>query len=101
MHLCNHRRVYSFQYFYPEKPKTMNTKSNSDIDASANNETSRGDCTNPVRSKPSTRYLGASVRRLGNWLAARIQAHEDRIIELRVYRQDRLDGGVTDRRRDG
>ena len=78
----------------------MNTKFDSDINVNADNETSRGDCTNPVRSKPSTRYLSAPVKRLGTWLVAQIQAHEDRILALRVYSQHRLDGLAIDDRKD-
>ncbi len=74
----------------------MNTQLDPDTNANAKYETSRGGCTDPVR-PPS---LSARLGRLGAWMAARIKAHEDRIISLRIYRQDRLDGGVNDGRKD-
>ncbi len=76
----------------------MNTKSETDIDVNANTETRREDCTDPVQSPAQSRPLSARLGRLGAWMAARIKAHEDRIISLRIYRQDRLDGRVTDER---
>ena len=78
----------------------MNTKSETDIDVNASTETRREDCTDPVQSPSQVRPLSARLARLGVWVAARMKAHEDRMISLRVYRQDRLDGGVSGERKD-
>lgn len=78
----------------------MNSKSETDIDVNANTETRREDCTDTVQSPAQARPLSARLARLGAWMEARIKAHEDRMISLRVYRQDRLDGGVSDGRKD-
>jgi hypothetical protein len=74
----------------------MNAQFDPDTNANAKCDTGREDCTDPVQ-PPS---LSARLGRLGAWMAARIKAHEDRIISLRIYRQDRLDGGVSDGRKD-
>lgn len=78
----------------------MNTKFDSDIEVNANTKTSRGDCTDPVRSSSTGRYLSVRLGRLGAWMAARLKAHEDRVLSLRVYSQHRLDGRVSDERQD-
>ena len=78
----------------------MNTKSDPDTNLNARYETSRRDCTDPVRSPSAVRYLSARLGRLGAWMAAHMKAHEDRVSSLRVYSQHRLDGRVTGERKD-
>ena len=78
----------------------MNTQFDPDTNANAKHESSRGDCTDPVRSPSAVRYLSARLGRLGAWVAARMKAHEDRVSSLRVYSQYRLDGQVSGRRKD-
>ena len=74
----------------------MKTQFNPDNNANAKHKNSRGDCTDPVQS-PS---LSARLGRLGAWMAAHMKAHEDRVSSLRVYSQYRLDGRISDRRKD-
>ena len=78
----------------------MDSKFDSDIVVDANNAKHRGDCTNPVLSKPSTRQLAAAARRLGAWITAGIKAHEDRVFALRVYSQRRQDRRIISIRKD-
>lgn len=78
----------------------MSTRFDQDMNVSAKRETRHDGCTNPVQSQQTPRYLSTGLRGLGRWITARIKAHEDRMISLRVCRQDRLDGGVSDGRKD-
>ena len=78
----------------------MNTRFDSDIDVNANGEGCREDCTDQVQSLSSARYFSRGLWRLVEWLAARMKAHEDRVLSLRVYSQRRLDGLVHDARKD-
>lgn len=78
----------------------MNSKFNPDIDVNTNNETGCIDCPDPAQPPSTARYPSSRLGRLGAWMAARMKAHEDRVSSLRVYSQHRLDGRVTNGRKD-
>jgi len=73
----------------------MNSKMDTEIDVNTSNESYRAECTDPVQPPSTARYLSTCLKRLGNWMTARIKAHEDRVSSLRVYSQHRLDGALT------
>lgn len=79
----------------------MNTKIDRVIDADTDKQTGREDRTHSVQSSSTAGCLPLRLGRLGAWIAARIRDHEYRVISLRVYSQQRLDGRVDGRRKDG
>ena len=78
----------------------MKTRFDPDIDVNANAESGPEDCTDQVQSLSPAKYFSGRLWRLREWAAARIKAHEDRVLSLRVYSQRRLDGLVNDARKD-
>lgn len=48
--------------------------------------------------QPASHWRDSRLGRLAGWMLACLQAHEDRVLSLRVYSQRRVDGsGMNDR----
>jgi len=55
------------------------------------------DSAHALQTRAAGHRAGRAARRLGWWLAARLQAHQDRVFRLGVYRRCRLDAAPAAR----